>query len=163
MNSHYRKQLAFSFDSLTSAENAYNKLKSRIRNIKDNAAGNIDKNKVKKYKIDFEDCLRDDLNTANAITVLYEMLKADDLNNNEKLNLIEDFDRVLSLDLLKADEEEKDVHDELAAYIEEMIQKRQEAKKNKDYALADKIRAELLEKGIMLEDTRQGVNWKKIN
>jgi cysteinyl-tRNA synthetase len=65
--------------------------------------------------------------------------------------------------LLKADEEEKDVHDELAAYIEEMIQKRQEAKKNKDYALADKIRAELLEKGIMLEDTRQGVNWKKIN
>jgi cysteinyl-tRNA synthetase len=55
------------------------------------------------------------------------------------------------------------VHDELAAYIEEMIQKRQEAKKNKDYALADKIRAELLEKGIMLEDTRQGVNWKKIN
>jgi cysteinyl-tRNA synthetase len=91
------------------------------------------------------------------------MLKADDLNNNEKLNLIEDFDRVLSLDLLKADEEEKDVHDELAAYIEEMIQKRQEAKKNKDYALADKIRAELLEKGIMLEDTRQGVNWKKIN
>lgn len=163
LNSHYRKQLAFSFDSLTSAENAYNKLKSRIRNIKDNAAGNIDKNKVKKYKIDFEDCLRDDLNTANAITVLYEMLKADDLNNNEKLNLIEDFDRVLSLDLLKADEEEKDVHDELAAYIEEMIQKRQEAKKNKDYALADKIRAELLEKGIMLEDTRQGVNWKKIN
>jgi len=126
-------------------------------------AGNIDQNKVKKYKIDFEDCLRDDLNTANAITVLYEMLKADDLNNNEKLNLIEDFDRVLSLDLLKADEEEKDVHDELAAYIEEMIQKRQEAKKNKDYALADKIRAELLEKGIMLEDTRQGVNWKKIN
>ena len=107
LNSHYRKQLAFSFDSLTSAENAYNKLKSRIRNIKDNAAGNIDKNKVKKYKIDFEDCLRDDLNTANAITVLYEMLKADDLNNNEKLNLIEDFDRVLSLDLLKADEEEK--------------------------------------------------------
>ena len=62
-----------------------------------------------------------------------DRLKADDLNNNEKLNLIEDFDRVLSLDLLKADEEEKDVHDELAAYIEEMIQKRQEAKKNKDY------------------------------
>lgn len=74
---------------------------------------------------------KDDLNTANAITVLYEMLKADDLNNNEKLNLIEDFDRVLSLDLLKADEEEKDVHDELAAYIEEMIQKRQEAKKTR--------------------------------
>jgi cysteinyl-tRNA synthetase len=90
------------------------------------------------------------------------MLKTDALNNCEKLSLIEDFDKVLSLDLLK--EEEKDeVHDELSAYIEEMIQKRQEAKKNKDYQLADQIRAELLEKGIMLEDTRQGVNWKKIN
>ena len=90
------------------------------------------------------------------------MLKTDTLNNYEKLSLIEDFDKVLSLDLLK--EEEKDeVHDELSAYIEEMIQKRQEAKKNKDYQLADQIRAELLEKGIMLEDTRQGVNWKKIN
>lgn len=90
------------------------------------------------------------------------MLKTDTLNNYEKLSLIEDFDKVLSLDLLK--EEEKDeVHDELSAYIEEMIQKRQEAKKNKNYQLADQIRAELLEKGIMLEDTRQGVNWKKIN
>ncbi|MFA6782791.1 MAG: DALR domain-containing protein, partial [Sedimentibacter sp.] len=109
-----------------------------------------------------ENGLRDDLNTANAITVLYEVLKTEKLNNNEKLSLIEDFDKVLSLDLLK--EEEKDeVHDELSAYIEDMIKKRQEAKKNKDYQLADQIRAELLEKGIMLEDTRQGVNWKKIN
>jgi len=164
LNSHYRKQLAFSFDSLTSAENAYNKLKSRIKSIKDNPAGDIDENKIGKYKLDFENCLRDDLNTANAITVLYDMLKADDLNNKEKLTLIEDFERVLSLDLLKEDEEEKDSLDaEFVAYIEEMIQKRQEAKKNKDYVLADKIRAELLEKGIMLEDTRQGVNWKKIN
>jgi cysteinyl-tRNA synthetase len=92
------------------------------------------------------------------------MLKAENLNNKEKLYLIEDFDKVLSLDLLKEDEEVKDAVDaEFVAYIEEMIQKRQEAKKNKDYVLADKIRAELLEKGIMLEDTRQGVNWKKIN
>jgi len=103
------------------------------------------------------------LNTANAITILFEMLKAENLNNNEKIKLVEDFDSVLSLDLLKEDTEEKNVHDEMAEYIEEMIQKRQEAKKNKNYQLADAIRDELLEKGIMLEDTRQGVNWKKIN
>jgi cysteinyl-tRNA synthetase len=90
------------------------------------------------------------------------MLKADNLNNNEKLSLVEDFDKVLSLSLLK-EEEKDDVHEDLAAYIEEMIQKRKEAKKSKDFRLADQIRAELLEKGIMLEDTRQGVNWKKIN
>ena len=165
LNSHYRKQLAFSFDSLASAENAYLKLKSRIKSIKDNADGNKKANNsaADKYKEDFKKCLEDDLNTANAITVIFDMLKADDINNSEKLTLIADFEEVLSLDLLKEDESESEIHDELAEYIEEMIQKRQEAKKNKNYQLADSIRAELLEKGIMLEDTRQGVNWKKIN
>lgn len=164
LNSHYRKQLAFSFDSLASAENAYMKLKSRIKSIKDNAdiseAGLSEA--ALKFKEEFKNCLEDDLNTANAITVLFNLLKADDVTNSEKIKLIQDFEQVLSLDLLK-EEEAKEVHDEMAEYIEEMIQKRQEAKKNKDYQLADAIRAELLEKGIMLEDTRQGVNWKKIN
>lgn len=164
LNSHYRKQLSFSFDSIASAENAYNKLKSRIKNIKDNAQGNIGENTeaFKQFKSDFESCLEDDLNTANAITVLFDLLKTDKINNNEKLSLIEDFDKVLSLDLLK-EEETKEVHEDLTAYIEEMIEKRQEAKKNKDFQLADQIRAKLLEEGIVLEDTRQGVNWKKIN
>ncbi len=167
LNSHYRKQLAFSFDSLASAENAYFKLKNRVKNIKDNADEDTANVKlslaVEEYKEEFKCCLEDDLNTANAITILFEMLKAENLNNNEKIKLVEDFDSVLSLDLLKEDTEEKNVHDEMAEYIEEMIQKRQEAKKNKNYQLADAIRDELLEKGIMLEDTRQGVNWKKIN
>ncbi|MEL7649791.1 MAG: cysteine--tRNA ligase [Sedimentibacter sp.] len=163
LNSHYRKQLAFTYDSLASAENAYLKLKSRIKTIKDNSKDDKEKNieAAEKYRDDFKKCLEDDLNTANAITVLFEMLKSDDINNVQKLDLAADFDRVLSLDLLKDDQCQ--VHDELAEYIEEMIQKRQEAKKNKNYQLADSIRAELLEKGIMLEDTRQGVNWKKIN
>jgi len=168
LNSHYRKQLAFSFDSLSSAENAYFKLKSRVKNIKDNAdekqAKINDFDLINKYKDAFNKCLEDDLNTANAITVLFDMLKADDLNNMEKLTLVADFEQVLSLDLLKDDAvEENNVHDDLAKYIEEMIEKRQEAKKNKNFQLADSIRGELLEKSIMLEDTRQGVNWKKIN
>lgn len=165
LNSHYRKQLAFSFDSLASAENAYFKLKNRVKNIKENADENTDASLSEvalKYKEEFKACLEDDLNTANAITVLFNILKADELNDNEKIKLIEDFEQVLSLDLLKEDEV-KEVHDEMIEYIEEMIQKRQEAKKNKNYQLADSIRAELLEKGIALEDTRQGVNWKRIN
>lgn len=167
LNSHYRKQLVFSFDSLASAKNAYLKLKSKVRSIKDNADMNADASVLSeaalKYKDEFKGCLEDDLNTANAITVLFDMLKADTLSSNEKIKLIEDFDRVLSLDLLKEDDEGKNVQDEMAGYVEEMIQKRQEAKKNKDYQMADAIRAELLEKGIMLEDTRQGVNWKRVN
>lgn len=166
LNSHYRKQLAFSFDSLASAENAYNKLKNRVKNIKDNLDTSQNANELStaaaNYKNEFKNCLEDDLNTANAITVLFDLIKAEDINNNEKIKIIEDFEQVLSLDLLKEDEVEE-IHDELVVYIEEMIQKRIEAKKNKNFQLADEIRNELLEKGIALEDTRQGVNWKKIN
>ncbi|MGB4438827.1 MAG: cysteine--tRNA ligase [Sedimentibacter sp.] len=166
LNSHYRKQLAFSFDSLSSAENAYFKLKSRVKNIKDNADDNKEENTelVNKYKEKFKKCLEDDLNTANAITVLFDVLKSEDISNKEKLSLVSDFEKVLSLDLLKDEEsDDNNIHDDLSKYIEEMIEKRQEAKKNKNFQLADSIRGELLEKGIMLEDTRQGVNWKKIN
>ncbi len=165
LNSHYRKQLAFSFDSLASAENAYVKLKNRVKNIKENV-GELQEGielspAAKSYREEFKACLEDDLNTANAITVLFNVLKADDIQNAEKIKLVEDFEQVLSLGLMKDDETE--IHDDLAEYVEEMIQKRQDAKKNKDYQLADAIRAELLEKGIALEDTRQGVNWKRIN
>ncbi len=166
LNSHYRKQLAFSFDSLASAENAYLKLRSRIKSLKENTElieVTEYSEAASKIKEEFKKCIEDDLNTANALTVLFNMLKSDDVRNNEKLKLIEDFEQVLSLDLLKDDESINDIHDDMAEYIEEMIQKRQEAKKNKNYQLADSIRAELLEKGIILEDTRQGVNWKKIN
>jgi cysteinyl-tRNA synthetase len=165
LNSHYRKQLAFSFDSLKSTENAYFKLKNRIKTIKNNS--NQDENikmtnAIEKYINEFKKSLEDDLNTANAITVLYDALKSDDLTNSEKIFIVSDFDKVLSLDLLKLDEEnDVDVREDEVKYIEEMIQKRQDAKKNKDFELADTIRAELLEKGIILEDTRNGINWKK--
>ncbi len=166
LNSHYRKQLAFSFDSLASAENAYMKLKNRVKAIKDGTGSDLSSvelsESANKFKEEFKGCLEDDLNTANAITVLFNMLKSDDVNSAEKIKLVEDFDQVLSLDLLKEDEVEE-IHDDMVEYVEEMIAKRQEAKKNKNYQLADEIRAELLEKGIALEDTRQGVNWKKIN
>ena len=101
--------------------------------------------------------MEDNLNTSNALTTLYDVIKSD-INNNTKLALIESFDKVLSLDLLK---EEK--HDtELVQYIEEMIEKRKAAKTNKDYALADQIREELQNKGIILKDTREGTTYEVI-
>ena len=79
------------------------------------------------------------------------------LNNNTKLALIESFDKVLSLDLIK---EEKTIDEDLEKYIKEMIEKRKEAKLNKDYTLADSIRKELEEKGIILKDTREGTLYE---
>lgn len=162
LNAHYRKQLAFTFDSLKSAENAYDKLKSRIKLIAQNESGQIT-DTVNKYRDNFRKNLEDDLNTANAITVVFDVLKADELNNTEKIYLIKEFDEVLSLDLMKFDDKKyQDMHEDQVKFIEEMIEKRQEAKKNKDYQKADDIRQELLNKGIILEDTRQGVNWKTV-
>ena len=150
LQSHFRKQLVFSYEALDTAENAYKKLLNRIKNIqKDDSK--VDEEEFNKYNELFKNALSDNLNTSNALTVLYDVLKSD-INNNTKLKLVESFDKVLSLDLLK----EEKVDTELAKYVNEMIEKRQEAKKNKDFALADSIRNELLEKGIVLKDTREG-------
>ena len=150
--SHYRKQLTFSLESLSGAENAYKKLKSRIANLKNE--GNIDENVLETYVTKFKECLEDDMNTANAITLLYDVLKLD-INDSTKLAIIEEMDKVLSLDLLKKEEVKIDEE-----YIKEMIEKRKEAKLNKDYGLADSIREELERDGIILKDTREGTIYE---
>ena len=144
----------FTYESLDSATNAYNKLLNKIKGInKDESVLDMDKAKVYQEKFKYE--LENDLNTSNAVTILYDVLKSD-LNNNTKLYLIEDFDRVLSLDLLKKDE----IDSELLNYINKKIEERKIAKNNKDYDLADSIRKELEEKGIILKDTREGTTFE---
>ncbi|MBR6690121.1 MAG: cysteine--tRNA ligase [Bacilli bacterium] len=154
LQSHYHKQLVFTYESLDSVVNAYNKLLNKIKSIKkDESVVNYEE--VKVYQNKFKSELENDLNTSNAVTVLYDVLKSD-LNNNTKLYLIEDFDKVLSLDLLKKDE----VDTELLDYINKKIEERKEAKLNKNYDLADSIRKELEEKGIILKDTREGTTFE---
>ena len=156
LNSHYHKQLIFTYDSLDSAANAYNKLLNKVKSIKKDDSS-IDQNKFEEFNNKFKYELENDLNTSNAITVLYDVLKSD-LNNNTKLKLISEFDKVLSLDLLKKDE----IDNELLKYINTKIEERNSAKKNKEYSLADSIRKELEEKGIILKDTREGTMFEII-
>ena len=152
--SHYRKQLVFSYDALDSASNAYNKLKNKIKAITKD--GELNQEQIEDYDNKFKGIMSDDLNTANAITLLYDLLKDNQVNGNTKLELISSWDNIFSLDLLK-DDNNKDIDEK---YINEMIEKRNEAKKNKDYALADQIRNELLEKNIILKDTREGTVYE---
>lgn len=159
LQSHYRKQLVFTYEALDIAKNTYNKLINKIKTIKENKDGEVDYDKAFEYKNRFKASLEDDLNTATALTVLYDVLKSD-LNNNTKLYLIEDFEKVLSLDLLK--DKEVEIDEELKKYIEEKIKERSEAKKNKNFELADKIRDELKEKGIIIKDTREGTEYSII-
>ena len=154
LQSHYRKQLLFSYESLDNTVVAYNKLKNKIKNLKNNLEGNIEEAK-EKYETLFKQALENDLNTSDALTVLYDVLKSD-LNNKTKLYLVEEFDKVLSLDLLK----DEKIDDELEKYILEKIEERNVAKKNKDYSKADNIREELESRGILISDTREGTSYQ---
>ena len=158
LQSHYKNQLVFTYESLDTAQNAYNKLVSKINSLKEDKAM-IDKEAYEKYDNMFKDALADNLNTSNAITVLYDVLKSE-ISNSTKLALIESFDKVLSLNLIK---KEEIIDEDLLNYINESIEKRKEAKLNKDYELADNIRKELLDKGIILKDTREGTTFEVIN
>ena len=155
LNSHYRKQLVFSYDALEQAQTTLRKLRNRISNLSDD--GEIDEDKFEIYQNKFKAELSNDLNTANALSVLYEVLKDDTLTNATKLELVKDFDSVLSLDLIQ---DKKEVKNE--EYILEQIARRSEAKKNKDFALADSIRDSLLEQGIRLIDSRDGTTYEII-
>ncbi|MBR4732224.1 MAG: cysteine--tRNA ligase [Lachnospiraceae bacterium] len=157
--SHYRKPLEFSYENLDNVAQAYDKLVKRVASL--NKEGEVDQKAFAEYREKFEAALCDDFNTSMAITVLYDVLKAD-VNDATKFALAESFDEVLSLKLTTAvAEKAESVDEELAAYVEGKIAERAQAKKDKNFALADSIRAELLEKGIVLKDTREGTLWEK--
>lgn len=154
LNSHYRNNLVFSYESLDIAQNTYFKLKKRILSLNKND-GEYDDELAKKYFVKFEDAIANDLNTAMMLTTIYDLLKDDELNECTKLTVIEDFDKVLGLDLTK--EEEFNVDEEILNKIKE----RDIAKANKDYKKADEIRDELLQKGIKLIDTNEGTKYER--
>ena len=158
LQSHYRNQLVFSNESLNSASNAYQKLKNKIFQIKEE--GIIDEKQVKKYQDLFKNNLENDLNIAEALTTLYEVIKDNDLSGKSKIFLIKDFDQVLSLSLLE--NKKAEVSEELLNYINSEIERRNIAKKNKNYALADEIRESLKGKNIIIKDTREGTTFEII-
>lgn len=157
LQSHYRKQMIFTFESLDTAENAYKKLLNRVANLKNN--GVVDNNIKEMYITKFKETLEDDLNTSNSLTVLYEVLKCD-INDATKRELVLEFDKVLSLDLMKSNTNDVDYNKK--KYIQEMIEKRELAKREKNYVLADEIRNKLNEEGIVLKDTREGTIYEVI-
>lgn len=162
LQSHYRNQLVFSYDALDTTKNTYQKLKNKINTLKD-SENQIDESAFNKYQEKFKDAISNDLNTSLMLTTLYDVLKAD-INDDTKLKLISSFDTVLSLDLLKTDEANStnDLDKELLKHIEEKIEERKQAKQNKNFELADKIRDELLNEGIIIKDTREGVTYEVI-
>ncbi|MBO5375990.1 MAG: cysteine--tRNA ligase [Bacilli bacterium] len=157
LNSHYRNQLVFSYDALEGAQNAYNKLRQKIKQL--DRTPDLHESKIDYYKDKFKEAISNDLNTSSMITVVYDVIKDEELTDFTKLYLIEDFDKVLSLGLI---EEEKSINEDTETMILKKIEERNIAKKNKDYETADKIREELFDKGIRLIDGRDKTTYEII-
>ncbi len=167
LQSHYRKSLVFSYENLDNAVIAYNKIVAKLVSLMKEEQGEIDSAAFDERRAAFSAALDNDMNTALAVTAVYDVLKAK-TTPATKLALIKDFDRVLGLDLCEAAEriveEEKRAAEEAAAdpfvaEIEKLIAERAAAKKAKDYARADEIRNELSAKGVTLIDTPQGTKF----
>ena len=173
LSAHYRNPVNFSDEMLNQAKaglerlyNAKEKLEFTISNLSESSMKDYEKelvNELESYKTKFINAMEDDLNTADAVSAIFELSKFINTNVNEESSLefakmcldkFNELTEVLNIVNKKND-------DILDKDIEELIQKRADAKKNKDFKLADDIRQELLDKGIILEDTRQGTKWKR--
>ena len=163
LGSHYRKSLVFTYENLDNAALAYDKLVAKIAALKPEDGEKVDESRFAELKKLFTDALDNDVNTSLAITALYDVLKAD-TNAATKLALIEDFDKVLTLDLIAHAEKVKNTNSaadsDLAAEVEKLIAERAAAKKAKNFAEADRIRNYLAGKGVILVDSREGTTWK---
>ena len=177
LQSHYRKALVFSWENLDNAAAAYSKLIAKIAGIKDE--GGVDEAVRAEYRAKFMKEMDNDLNTAMGVTALYDVLKAK-TTGATKLAIIGDYDTVLSLDLLKKAEAEREKKEKAASQqsaggftvisedgtadegIENLIRQRADAKKAKNFAEADRIRDELKAQGIEITDVPGGAKWKRI-
>ena len=164
LQSHYRRNLVFSWENLDNATVAYEKLIAKIATLKQD--GEVDSAAFEELKARFVGALNGDLNTSVAVTAVYDVLKAK-CNDATKLALIADFDQVLSLDLIAAADKliAKQAAEEAASAdpeIDALVAARTEAKKAKNWAEADRIRDELKARGIEIIDTPQGTKWRKV-
>ena len=173
LSTHYRNPINFSDEILNQSKaglerlyNAKERLEFIISKLSDNAE-NAEELKLEEelnsFRQRFIEAMDDDLNTADALSIVFELARFMNSNVNENSTkefakkVLDEFNELTSV-LNIVNKKQDDMLDE---EIEALIQKRTEAKKNRDFKLADEIRDELLEKGIILEDTRQGVKWRR--
>ena len=176
LQSHYRKSLVFSWENLDNAQGTYNKLINKIAALKPED-GEMDQAAFDALRAKFSAAMDNDLNSSLAVTAVYDVLKYK-TNDFTKLAALAEFDKVLSLDLMAKSEARREElkkqavvagqftivseSGEADAEVEALIQARQDAKKAKNFAEADRIRDELKAKGIELTDIPHGAKWKRI-
>jgi cysteinyl-tRNA synthetase len=114
--------------------------------------------KVKEYVKNFFKAVNDDLNMPKVLTLVWKIVRKEiEMNNREKYELLLAFDKILAIDIAK-----EVTTDQLPLKIEELIKKRERARKNQDWETADELRDEIKKRGYLLEDTSEGIRWRKI-
>ncbi len=175
LSAHYRSPLNYSEDALNQAKGALQRLVNARDNLEFLAQNGTDAAltaeeeaflaSLDPYREKFVAAMEDDFNTADAVSVMFELVRevntATGKDGCSKALAKACLDRLLELDGVLGLLYKQEEGDDLAAWVEDLIAKRQEARKAKNWAEADRIRDELKEKGIILEDTKQGVKWKK--
>jgi len=166
LQSHYRRSLVFSWEGLDNAATAYDKLIARIAALDPAKTEPQNPEAEAAVRASFKEAMDNDLNTSLGVTALYDVLKAP-ISDAAKRQILGEFDTVLSLNLLaRADAKRAETvkaapaaDGEMTARIEAMIAERTAAKKEKNYARADEIRAELTAMGVTIKDTPNGTEW----
>ena len=160
LQSHYRRGLMFSWENLDNAQTAYDKLIARVAALKSGDALPEDAEGMDSLRAAFKAALDNDLNTSLAVTALYDVLKAK-ISDGAKYTLLAEFDAVLSLGLCAAAEAKTEAPQEGDAEIDALVAARTAAKKERNFAEADRIRDLLKDMGIVLVDTKEGTTWHR--
>ena len=172
LSAHYRSPLNFSADLMEAAKNGLERIVTaaeKLRDLQSKAVGELTESEAasleeaKSFMAKYEEAMEDDFNTADAISAIFEMVKFTNTNANADSSkayvdaLYAQLDKMAEICGLILERSAEILDEE----IEKLIQERQDARKAKNFARADEIRNLLLDQGIVLEDTREGVKWKR--
>lgn len=161
LNGNYRNKLNFTWEALKSAETALERLYEGVLAHRDSKDAEVEDNVIDSFLKEFEEAINDDLNIPLAIGVLWKVVRYP-VKSYKLYELILKMDQIFSLDFANPKIKDAASEETLPAELMQLIEERQKARKEKNYALADKIRDELLAKGIALRDTKEGVKWERI-
>ncbi len=160
-SSHYRNKLNFTWEGLDSSQSALFRLREGYRK---HLEGNeiVEESKIEEYKEKFLSAINDDLNMPVAMSVIWDVIK-NPVKSKDLANLLKSFDQVLGIDIDRIDSlNENDNKEEIPDDIKKILEERTLARQNKDWALSDKLRDELKEKGYIVKDSKEGSVLEKI-
>ncbi len=157
LNAHYRKLMNFTWEAMDGAQKALNRLRAGIERFRQTDRDHHGREKFTHYQQEFKEALNDDLNLPRAMAILWDIVRGEDVSK-EAYELIMGMDTIFGLDLQGIEKEKE--KEELPDWIHRLIEKREEARRQKDWGTADSIRDELAREGIKLIDTPEGVEWE---